>query len=194
MFAPGVAEVMREFHSTNDMLASFVVSVFVLGYMVGPFVIAPLSEMYGRVPLYHACNILFLIFTIACAVAQSLPQLIVFRLLAGVAGVCPLTIGSGTVADMVPKEKRAGIIAIWALGPILGPVIGPAAGGFLAEAEGWRWVFWVIAIAVCLFSSSRRLSVLTNLVLDRGRDRQLHVALPRILHPRPPTPQSCFLA
>ncbi|GFF26954.1 uncharacterized transporter C1529.01 [Aspergillus udagawae] len=154
MFAPGVAEVMREFHSTNDMLASFVVSVFVLGYMVGPFVIAPLSEMYGRVPLYHACNILFLIFTIACAVAQSLPQLIVFRLLAGVAGVCPLTIGSGTVADMVPKEKRAGIIAIWALGPILGPVIGPAAGGFLAEAEGWRWVFWVIAIATAVVTGS----------------------------------------
>ncbi|EAW13265.1 MFS transporter [Aspergillus clavatus NRRL 1] len=147
MFAPGVALVMREFHSADTMLASFVVSVFVLGYVVGPFLIAPLSEMYGRVPLYHACNILFLIFTIACAVAQSLPQLIVFRLLAGIAGVCPLTIGSGTVADMIPKEKRAGIMAIWALGPILGPVIGPVAGGFLAEAEGWRWVFWVIAIA-----------------------------------------------
>ncbi|RHZ49637.1 MFS transporter [Aspergillus thermomutatus] len=158
MFAPGVADVMREFHSTDTMLASFVVSVFVLGYMVGPFLTAPLSEMYGRVPLYHACNILFLIFTIACAVAQSLPQLIVFRLLAGVAGVCPLTIGSGTVADMIPKEKRAGIMAIWALGPILGPVIGPVAGGFLAEAEGWRWVFWVIAIATgvmtvgCMFA------------------------------------------
>jgi multidrug resistance protein len=156
MFAPGVADVMRDFHSTDTMLASFVVSVFVLGYMVGPFLIAPLSEMYGRVPLYHASNILFLIFTIACAVAQSLPQLIVFRLLAGVAGVCPLTIGSGTVADMIEQEKRAGIMAVWALGPILGPVIGPVAGGFLAEAEGWRWVFWVIAIAV--YPSSARCS------------------------------------
>ncbi|KAF9891852.1 hypothetical protein FE257_003337 [Aspergillus nanangensis] len=147
MFAPGVGDVMRDFQSTDQMLASFMVSVFVLGYAFGPFIIAPLSEMYGRVPLYHACNVLFLIFTIACAVAQSLPQLIVFRLLAGMAGVCPLTIGSGTVADMVPKEKRAGIMAVWALGPIMGPVIGPVAGGFLAQEEGWRWVFWVIAIA-----------------------------------------------
>lgn len=49
---------------------------------------------------------------------------------------------------MVTKEKRAGVMAIWAMGPILGPVIGPVAGGFLAEAEGWRWVFWVIAITV----------------------------------------------
>lgn len=148
MFAPGVAGVMRDFRESDMMLASFVVSIYVLGYMVGPFIIAPLSEMYGRVPLYHTCNVLFLIFTIACAVAQSMPQLMVFRLLAGIAGVCPLTIGSGTVADMVPKEKRAGIMAIWALGPILGPVVGPVAGGFLADAEGWRWVFWVIAIAV----------------------------------------------
>ncbi|KAE8151697.1 major facilitator superfamily domain-containing protein [Aspergillus avenaceus] len=147
MFAPGVAEVMKEFQSSSTMLASFVVSVYVLGYMVGPFLIAPLSEIYGRVPLYHSCNVLFLIFTIACAVAKSLPQLIVFRLLSGIAGVCPLTIGSGTVADMVPKEKRAGIMAIWSLGPILGPIVGPICGGFLSEDVGWRWVFWVIAIA-----------------------------------------------
>ncbi|KAJ5762507.1 uncharacterized protein N7511_005889 [Penicillium nucicola] len=146
MFTPGVSDVMQEFHVTSSMLGSFVVSVYILGYCFGPFLIAPLSEIYGRVALYHSCNLLFLIFTIACAVAQTMPQLIVFRLLAGMAGVCPLTIGSGTVADMVPKEKRAGIMAIWAMGPILGPVVGPVAGGFLAEAEGWRWVFWVIAI------------------------------------------------
>ncbi|KAJ5682365.1 hypothetical protein N7462_005530 [Penicillium macrosclerotiorum] len=146
MFTPGVSEVMRDFNITSNMLGSFVVSVFLLGYCFGPFLIAPLSEIYGRVPLYHICNCLFLIFTIACAISQSMAQLIVFRFFAGMAGVCPLTIGSGTVADMIPKEKRAGIMAIWAMGPILGPVVGPVAGGFLAEAEGWRWVFWVITI------------------------------------------------
>ncbi|KAI9375123.1 major facilitator superfamily domain-containing protein [Aspergillus egyptiacus] len=148
MFAPGIQSVMTDFHSTDAMLGSFVVSVFVLGYVVGPFIIAPTSELYGRVPVYHTSNLLFLIFTIACAVAQDMPQLIVFRLLAGVAGVCPITIGSGTIADMIVAEKRAGIMAVWALGPILGPIVGPVAGGFLAEAEGWRWVFWVIAITV----------------------------------------------
>ncbi|KAJ0422949.1 major facilitator superfamily domain-containing protein [Aspergillus carlsbadensis] len=152
MFAPGIQDVMHDFHLTNSMLASFVVSVFVLGYVVGPFIIAPVSELYGRVPVYHACNVLFLIFTIACAVAQDMPQLIVFRLLAGVAGVCPLTIGSGTIADMIESEKRAGIMAVWAMGPILGPIVGPVAGGFLAEAEGWRWVFWVIAITTAVIA------------------------------------------
>ncbi|KAJ5818989.1 MFS general substrate transporter [Penicillium riverlandense] len=100
MFTPGMADVMTELGSANSMLASWVVSVYVLDYMVVPFLIPPLMELYGRDTLYHACNILSLIFTIACAVAQSLPQLVVFRLLPGIAGVCPLIIESGTAADL----------------------------------------------------------------------------------------------
>jgi multidrug resistance protein len=156
MFAPAAGEVMARFGSTNSTLASFVVSIYVLGYCFGPLIIAPMSEVYGRVPLYHICNVFFLVFTIACAVAQTLPQLFVFRFFAGVAGVCPITIGSGTVADMITTEKRAGIMAVWVLGPLLGPAVGPVAGGFLAESEGWRWVFWVIAIAVSKSWTKRR--------------------------------------
>ena len=86
MFAPGVEGALAEFHSTSGTLGSFVVSVYVIGYAVGPLIVAPLSEMYGRVPLYHASNILFIIFTVACAVTSSLPMLIVFRLFAGAGG------------------------------------------------------------------------------------------------------------
>ena len=148
MFAPGVPEVMSEFHSTNKELASFVVSVYILGYAFGPLLVAPLSELYGRLPIYHVCNVLFVIFTIACAVSSNLSMLIAFRFLEGCVGSAPLTIGGGTIADMIVQEKRGKSMAIWAMGPLLGPVIGPVAGGFLTQAKGWRWVFWVIAIAV----------------------------------------------
>ncbi|KAF2765147.1 rade putative MSF transporter [Teratosphaeria nubilosa] len=148
MFAPGVPEVMQEFKSNNDLLATFVVSVYILGFAMGPLVIAPLSEMYGRLIVYHACNICFLITTVACALATNLNMLIGFRFLAGCLGVAPITNGGGTIADLMSAETRGGAMAIWAMGPLLGPVIGPIAGGFLAEAEGWRWIFWVIAIAL----------------------------------------------
>jgi multidrug resistance protein len=148
MFAPGVPEVMKDFKSTNVELASFVVSVYLLGYAFGPLILAPLSEMYGRMPVYHSCNILFVIFTVACAVATNLNMLIVFRFFEGVAGSSPLTIGAGSLADMITREKRGAAMAAWALGPLLGPVIGPVAGGYLTEAAGWRWTFWVLAIAV----------------------------------------------
>lgn len=116
---------MTEFNSTNTQLASFIVSVYLIGYCFGPLVIAPLSEMYGRLPLYHVCNVLFVIFNVACALAPNLGGLIAFRLLAGLAGSCPLTIGAGSLADMISKEKRGAAMSSWALGPLFGPVIGP---------------------------------------------------------------------
>lgn len=102
--------------------------------------IAPLSELYGRLPVYHACNVGFIAWTIACALATDMNMLIGFRFLAGCWGVAPLTNGGGTIADLMAPEKRGGAMAIWAMGPLLGPVIGPVAGGFLAAAEGWRWM------------------------------------------------------
>lgn len=148
MFAPGVPDVMAEFKTTDSTLGSFVVSVYVLGYAFGPLLIAPLSELYGRLVLYHSCNVLFVILTVACAVSSSFDMLIGFRFLAGCAGSAPLTIGGGTIADMVIQQKRGKAMSIWTMGPLIGPVIGPVAGGFLSQAKGWRWVFWIIAIAV----------------------------------------------
>lgn len=148
MFAPGVPEVMEEFKSENVELASFVVSIYILGYALGPLIIAPLSELYGRNLLYHIGNVGFVIFTIACAVSSNLNMLIGFRFLEGLFGCTPITIGGGTIADMIIQEKRGGVMAIWALGPLMGPVVGPIAGGYLSQGVGWRWVFWVIAIAV----------------------------------------------
>lgn len=137
---------MTEFHSTNSQVASFIVSVYLLGYCFGPLVIAPLSEMYGRLPLYHICNVLFVIFNVACALAPNLGGLIAFRLLAGLAGSCPLTIGAGSLADVISRERRGAAMSSWALGPLFGPVIGPVAGGYLSQAKSWRWSFWVVSI------------------------------------------------
>ena len=124
-----------------------------------------MSELYGRLYVYHVCNVGFILFTVACALAKNMNQLIVFRFFAGAWGIAPITNGGGTIADLMVPEKRGSSMAIWAIGPLLGPVIGPVCGGFLAEATSWRWVgpilsdqsqsvltifqiFWVLAIAV----------------------------------------------
>ena len=125
MFAPGVSQVMDEFNSTNLELGSFVVSVYLLGYAFGPLVLAPLSETYGRRIIYNVNNLLFVVFNVACAVAPNLGALIVFRLLAGTAGSAPLTIGAGSLADMIHQKNRGLAMGVWVLGPVLGPAIGP---------------------------------------------------------------------
>lgn len=154
MVAPGVPLIMREFETSNETVGSFIVSIYILGYAIGPLVIAPMSEVYGRLPLYHTNNVLFVIWTMACALAPNVGSLLVFRLFAGLSGSCPITIGGGSIADTFSQEQRGGAMALFALGPLFGPVIGPVAGGFLAEAEGWRWVFWVILIAAGVFTTS----------------------------------------
>lgn len=146
IFAPGVPQLMADFRSDSSVLAAFVVSVYVLGFAFGPLFIAPMSEIYGRTIVYHACNVGFVAFLIACAVAPTLNTLIVFRFFSGVFGSCPLTNGGGSISDMIRQEKRAVAMSVFSIGPLLGPIIGPVAGGFLAAAKGWRWVFWVLAI------------------------------------------------
>jgi MFS family permease len=125
IFAPGVEDAMTEFGSTNTALASFVVSIYLIGYAFGPLVIAPLSEIYGRMLLYNACNLLFLIFTIACALAPNLSSLIIFRLFTGIAACCPVVIGAGSIADMIQRERRGAAMSAWIVGPVFGPAVGP---------------------------------------------------------------------
>ncbi|KAI0882357.1 bicyclomycin resistance protein [Annulohypoxylon maeteangense] len=146
IFAPGVPQVIAEFHSTSLEIAAFVVSVYVLGFAAGPMLFAPLSEIYGRVILYHIANVGFVAFQIGCALAPTLNALIVFRFFAGVFGSVSITNGGGTIADMIVQEKRGGAMAVFSIGPLLGPIIGPVAGGFLSDAEGWRWSFWLLTI------------------------------------------------
>ncbi|KAF2457244.1 major facilitator superfamily domain-containing protein [Lineolata rhizophorae] len=147
MFAPAVPELMEEFQSTDELLAGFVVSVYVLGFAFGPLVIAPMSEMYGRLPLYHSCNVLFVIFNIACAVSNSMGLFIFLRFMAGSVGAAPLALGGGTIADLIAPAQRGTAMAVYVMGPCIGPVVGPVIGGFTTEAKGWRWNFWVVAIA-----------------------------------------------
>ncbi|KAK1638697.1 major facilitator superfamily domain-containing protein [Colletotrichum phormii] len=151
MFAPGIPLIMKEFHDDSSITATFLLSIYVLGFALGPLLVAPMSELYGRRYLYTFGNILFTVFTIGTALSNSIGMLLAFRLFMGLSGVVPLTIGSGSIADMMPPEKRGRAVSIWALGPLLGPCVGPVAGGYLIRAAGWRWVFWLISILAGTF-------------------------------------------
>jgi multidrug resistance protein len=148
VFAPGSKLLAEEFGITNSSLQSLTVSVYMLGLVCGPMVIAPVSEIYGRLIPYHLSNLLFFGFTIGCAQATGTGVFLAFRFLAGCAGSAPLTIGGGTIADVIPKEQRGVAMGMFSLGPTLGPSLGPIIGGFVAQYKGWRWTFWVLLIMV----------------------------------------------
>ena len=138
LFAPGISFMDQDFHNTNTIISALTVSIFVLGYAVGPLVLSPLSEIYGRRPVLTCANVFFCVWQIGCALAPSISTLIVFRFLAGIGGSGCLTIGGGVIADLFHPEQRGIATAIYSLGPLLGPVVGPVCGGFIAERAGWR--------------------------------------------------------
>ncbi|KAH8897282.1 MFS general substrate transporter, partial [Thozetella sp. PMI_491] len=148
MLAPAVQLVMDDLNTTSTTFATFVVSIFVLGFASGPLILAPLSELYGRVVVYNVTNVLFLSFTLLCAVARNESTLLALRFLSGFAGVATITIGSGTIADLMPREKRGKAVSIWSVGTILGPMVGPIIGGYLAEVSGWRSIFWAVSVPI----------------------------------------------
>jgi MFS family permease len=124
MFAPGAASLAKEFHITSSTIVSLTVSIYLCGFAVGPMFIAPLSELYGRLVIYHTCNVIYIGFIIGCALGKNTGMFLVFRFLAGCASSGPLTVGGGTVADVVPPAQRGRAMSLFFMGPLLGPVGG----------------------------------------------------------------------
>ena len=89
MLAPALPDLQQEFHITSDFDAYLIMSIFLLAYAIGPFLLAPLSEMYGRVVVLQSANMVYLIFNTVCGFAQTREQILVFRFLSGIGGSAP---------------------------------------------------------------------------------------------------------
>ncbi|EMD41905.1 hypothetical protein CERSUDRAFT_79517 [Gelatoporia subvermispora B] len=146
MVAPAAEQIAQDFHITSTVEIALTISVFLLGYTVGPLFLGPLSEVYGRTIILHTSNIFFLAWNLGCGFAQTQGQLIAFRFISGIGGSAPLSVGGAVLADLWAPEERGQAIAIYSLAPLLGPAIGPVAGAWIAERSTWRWVFWSTSI------------------------------------------------
>ncbi|KAJ0283723.1 hypothetical protein Brms1b_010311 [Colletotrichum noveboracense] len=137
MIAPGMEYVVRDIHITSQTIGTLSVTIYLLGFALGPLIISSASEMHGRLIVYHICNVLFIAFIVGTALSKTVPQLLIFRVLSGIAGSAPMTIGGGTIADVIPSEHRGPAGALFALGPLMGPssVISLVALAFLRETH-----------------------------------------------------------
>lgn len=93
MVAPALSTISKRFHITDEVESQLTMSVFVLAYAIGPLFLGPMSEIYGRVIVLQAANLFYLVFNVACGVAQSKGQMIAFRFLSGLGGSAPLAVG-----------------------------------------------------------------------------------------------------
>jgi multidrug resistance protein len=150
MLAPSIPQVLKDLSPDGKYrsIGPFCVTVYILGFCVGPLLFAPLTDFYGRTRISRACSAAYLLATFGCALAPSIPALIVLRFCAGCFGGAPMAIGGAIVADLYAPGDRSGPLAFYGLGTMLAPTLGPVIGGVITGNLGWRWVFWIAAIMV----------------------------------------------
>jgi MFS family permease len=106
MVAPALPEIADEFNIRSDIERYLVMSIFLLAYALGPFILAPLSEMYGRVVILQSANMVYLIFNTVCGFATSREQMLAFRFLSGLGGSAPQAV----CMSEAPEDQAALII------------------------------------------------------------------------------------
>ncbi|KAK7528133.1 major facilitator superfamily domain-containing protein [Phyllosticta citriasiana] len=151
-YSGGVQEMMMDL-GVGKEVAILGVSLFVLGFAIGPLVWAPCSELFGRQIPFLGTYAMLTAFNAGAAGSQNIQTLIILRFFAGAFGSSPLTNAGGVVADCFAASERGLAMSIFSLMPSLGPVIGPIVGGFVGESVGWRWIEGVMAIftaVVCI--------------------------------------------
>ena len=123
------------------------ISWVLTSYIVAAAIFMPLtgfiSARIGRKRLFLWSVIGFTIASMMCGAAQSLPQIVIFRLLQGIFGASLVPLSQAVLLDSYPREKHGSAMALWGVGVMVGPILGPSLGGWLTEYYNWRWVFYI---------------------------------------------------
>ena len=124
--------------SVNWVLTSYIVASAISIPIAGW-----LAEKVGRKRLMILSVVGFTFASFLCAIAQSLPEMVAFRLLQGVTGAFLVPLAQATLFDINPRENHAKAMALFGGGIMIGPILGPVLGGWLTDSFDWRWVFMV---------------------------------------------------
>lgn len=119
MFTPGISQIAEDL-DTSEQSVIATTTGFVICLGLGPLILAPLSETFGRRPLYICCFAIFSLLQAASALSPNIAALIALRTIAGLFGSVGIANGGGTINDMYLPSQRAGVYGWYLLGPLLG--------------------------------------------------------------------------
>jgi DHA2 family multidrug resistance protein len=120
------------------VLTSYIVAAAIMTSPVGW-----LSARFGRKAFFVTCLVGFTLASMLCGLAQSLTQMVLFRLLQGMFGAALVPLSQATMLDLYPIEQRGSAMALWGMGVMVGPILGPTLGGYLTDVYDWRYVFYI---------------------------------------------------
>ncbi|KAI1798105.1 MFS general substrate transporter [Ganoderma leucocontextum] len=137
-------EALAAYFGVSTVVSTLTLTLFVVGYGIGPMFLAPLSEIpaIGRNAPYITTLAIFVGLQPAVATAKTPATYFILRFLSGFFGSPALATGGASIADMFESKKRAYGIGVWGMSAVCGPTLGPLIGGFAFDALGWRWTIW----------------------------------------------------
>jgi DHA1 family multidrug resistance protein-like MFS transporter len=153
IYTSGLPFLTKAFGTSTEVI-TVGLTLYVLGYGIGPMIWSPLSEIpqIGRNPIYIGTLAVFVFFNFGVVYAKNIGMLLAFRFLTGFFGSPVLATGGASLADIFPPAKRAYALSIFGIANIMGPSLGPVAGNWAAQYEGWTWPIWMLIwmSGVCL--------------------------------------------
>ena len=122
----------------NWVLTSYIVAAAIMTAPTGF-----LAARFGRTRLFVTAVVGFTVASALCGLAQSLAQIVIFRVLQGVFGAALVPLSQSVMYELYPPEQRARAMGLWTMGVMMGPICGPILGGWLTENYSWHWVFYI---------------------------------------------------
>jgi DHA2 family multidrug resistance protein len=158
---------MGELSAARDQV-TWVLTSYVIAAAIMTAPVGWLASRFGKKNFLIVSIAGFTVASMLCGAAQSLEQMVAFRLIQGVFGAALGPLSQAVMLDMYPPAQRGKVMAIWGMGVMLGPILGPTLGGVLTDAYSWRWVFYInvpFGIAAC--------AMLAIFFKDTARDSSL---------------------
>jgi DHA2 family multidrug resistance protein len=128
--------------ATRDTV-NWVLTSYIVASAIAIPITGWLADRVGRKPLFVWSVIVFTIASMLCAAATSLEEMVLFRILQGIAGAFLVPLAQAVMFDINRPENHGRAMALFGAGVMVGPILGPVLGGWLTDNFNWRWVFLV---------------------------------------------------